>query len=551
MPQFTEALKVSDEQVDHVLICEHSKAIKAKFCEVLDGLTDVQVVQVCTITHALESLAKYKPHLIVIGNSIEGDSTTDLLRSIKESPLSINVPVLALPQGGLQLEDGVTEFLDLLESPESIQSKVENLLESSRYFFQASQNNDWLEEMEVLVAEDSKSYMHVYKSTLSRLGIKARTFVNGKLAWDYLATCSALPSLVITDIVMPEMTGMELVRRIRAERRFDNVPVIASSTISELNQLNAIFELGANDYFPKPIEFDVFVLRLKAHLKTHKLMHEQQKLQEELSDSNQVLNKTLKELQSTQLKLVESEKMAALGGLVTGIAHEINTPLGIGITCTSQIEELIDSLMTSKKDGQLTESMFIDFVIESKEAIDLTKISLQRGAKLIKDFKMVAVTQSGNCIVKFDMKSCLLDALTILESEFVSRKFIINLECPESPMIEGYREAYQKIISNLVSNSILHGFSTVTEGKIDIKVASHNGELCIYYTDDGAGMSEQNLSKLFEPFFTTKRSEGMVGLGSHIIYNLVVQKLHGTIHCKSELGQGCKYQMKFPIKIVT
>lgn len=550
---------------DYVLVCEKSRSVTSILSDALEDSKGIEIIQANSIRATIEAMNAYRPHLIIIGNSIENDSNQELLNHIKRSPLSYRVPILALPKNRVLSKgnnNDITDYINLLEPPKVLIQKIHNILDTYRYFFQESEGIEWLRGVKVIVAEDSDTFINLYKYTLETLGINAKFFKNGRLAWDYLTACKTPPDLIISDIIMPEMSGMELVRHIRSSRKFDNIPIIVSSAVTELDQLNATFELGANDYFTKPFQSDIFILRLKAHLKTHNLMLAQQKLQEDLSLSNQhlelmvteqqitnnVLRDTLDQLKETQEKLIESEKMAALGGLVTGIAHEINTPLGIGITGISHIRGLLHEIVQQNYSHTLTSNQFNDFCLDSQKDIEIVQKNLQHAAKLITNFKMVSVTQSSGIMQRFNLKECLQECLTSIEANLPQHQHKISLHCADHFLVNSYPDAFHTILNNLINNSIIHGFINMQQGKIGIHVSLEQNQLTIEYHDNGLGMNNNTQEHIFDPFFTTRRGQGSIGLGSHIIYNLVVQRLNGDIHCSSNLGKGSTFVLELPIE---
>lgn len=269
----------------------------------------------------------------------------------------------------------------------------------------------------------------------------------------------------------------------------------------------------------------------------------------ELNMINDHLFKTLTTLKETQNDLVEADKMAALGGLVAGVAHEINTPLGISITAVSHLDDCTRSFKRKFETGQLTKADFLSFIATSDESIRILTNNTGKAAELIKSFKQVAVDQSSEGKRDFNLKEYLEEILLSLKPKIKHTPHQIQLSCDEGIKINSYPGALSQIITNLVTNSLMHGFETIEQGVATIEAHSNNGLVTLIYKDNGVGMNEQTLEHLFEPFYTTKRGHGGSGLGAHITYNLVTQKLKGTIQCKSQPGEGVEYTIEFPKEV--
>jgi len=257
----------------------------------------------------------------------------------------------------------------------------------------------------------------------------------------------------------------------------------------------------------------------------------------QLQATNQELQNTLDELRTTQQQLVEAEKMAALGGLVAGVAHEINTPIGIGFTAASWLQ---DMARQAQRDG----NPLADAALESSELISQ---NLERAAQLISAFKQVSVDQSSEQQRRFEMNEYLEEILTSLQPRLKQSEPVIEVRCPEGLMLDSYPGAYYQIFTNLIINSLIHGFDNQRGGTIEIEASEHDGRLTIDYRDNGAGLPAGWEHKVFEPFMTTKRNEGCTGLGMHITYNLVSQLLRGRIRVLPA-DSGVHFRIEAPLR---
>ncbi len=258
------------------------------------------------------------------------------------------------------------------------------------------------------------------------------------------------------------------------------------------------------------------------------------------------LQDSLKELKSTQNQLVQSEKMAALGNLVAGVAHEINTPLGVGITAASFLNEKTKDYVSKYNNGGLKRSDLEKYVNIASESSAMILTNLNRAADLVKSFKQVAVDQSTDERRKFNLKEYLDKLLFSLEPKFKRTKHTVTLNCPEDLVISSYPGIFSQIITNLMMNSLAHGFKEVDEGKIDLDIYKEKNLIVLCYTDNGTGMDTDTLEKVFDPFFTTNRSSGGTGLGMHILYNLVTQSLSGHMECTSTPEKGVVFLIRIP-----
>jgi PAS domain S-box-containing protein len=266
----------------------------------------------------------------------------------------------------------------------------------------------------------------------------------------------------------------------------------------------------------------------------------------DLNRANAELQDSLANLRRAQAQLVQSEKMAALGGLVAGVAHEINTPVGIGVTAASHLHMTVSEAGERYRAGQLTRGDMDEFLTNSTEAAELVLSNLKRAAELIRSFKQVAVDQSGGHRRHFGLKNYLEEVLLSLSPQLNRTRHAISLECPPELDIYGHPGAYSQIITNLVMNSLLHGFESVEAGHVAIQVIEQPEGLLLRYSDDGRGITPEHLPRIFEPFYTTKRGAGGSGLGLHVIYNLITQSLGGSIACESTPGMGVAIEIRVP-----
>lgn len=269
---------------------------------------------------------------------------------------------------------------------------------------------------------------------------------------------------------------------------------------------------------------------------------------EELAAANSDLLHTLEDLQRMQKQLVLSEKLAALGELVAGVAHEINTPVGVALSAGSTLAEKNRALGDLFAHGEMKRSDLSQFLEESHEGTEMILVNLNRASDLIRSFKMVAADQVSEHRRPFTVRSYIDEILLSLRPKLKKTAHTVEVRCDEAMTIDSYPGAFSQILTNLIINSLTHGFTPEQAGHITIEVQCQEKQLLLRYTDDGRGMTPEVRDRIFEPFFTTARGQGNTGLGLHIVFNIVTRTLGGTIVCESEPGQGTSFVMTLPIR---
>lgn len=259
------------------------------------------------------------------------------------------------------------------------------------------------------------------------------------------------------------------------------------------------------------------------------------------------LLESLEYLEITKNELVQSEKLASLGKLVAGIAHEVNTPLGICVTVASSIPDSQNKLQKLIDEEELTKSDLDNFFEELCEATKLLNSNLAKAASLIRNFKQIAVDQTTSLKRKFNLKNILQDVITALKTQIKNTRHEIELYCDELIELESYPGPLGQVVSNLIENSIKHGFTSIKHGIITINVKLMYNNIIITVQDNGVGIPDENINQIFDPFFTTKMGEGGTGLGLHIVYNIITSILGGKVHAESDKN-GCRFIVDIPLK---
>ncbi len=279
------------------------------------------------------------------------------------------------------------------------------------------------------------------------------------------------------------------------------------------------------------------------HAKSRELFEANQALAERAS----ALAASLDQLRAAQDALVQREKMAALGALVAGIAHEINTPLGVAMTAVTHGLERLGSLRTQADAGLLTRGQVRALVGELAEAMGLVRDNLERGAGLVRSFKMVAVDQASEEVRVVEVEELLRDVLASLRP--MLRKFAVatTLSGGLSTLVSVAAGPLVQIVTNLIQNACVHAFVDHDGPRgVSVLVSDAGNAMRLVVADNGAGMAPDVVARVFEPFFTTRRSQGGSGLGMNIAYNIVVSRFGGTIAVESAPGRGTSWDIRLP-----
>ena len=275
--------------------------------------------------------------------------------------------------------------------------------------------------------------------------------------------------------------------------------------------------------------------------------HHRSRAEKSQRQANQQLNATIDNLRETQQQLIESEKLAALGSLVKGVAQEINTPLGVGVTAASHLQEEIRTLARTAHDEKLTRSAINRFIDNAQMANQMLVANLNRAATLVRSFKQVASDQSEELRNYFALDECLDGVIVSLRPRLQAGHHRIDLDCPLDIDMDSFPGALSQTITRLSVNALDHAFSDDHPGTLTITCQRQGERVRITCADDGPGMPADVLVRVFDPFITTGRGQGRVGLGLHIAYNQVTGILGGRITCESSVGNGTRFHLDLPL----
>jgi signal transduction histidine kinase len=269
---------------------------------------------------------------------------------------------------------------------------------------------------------------------------------------------------------------------------------------------------------------------------------------DELRASKEKAEGALLELNTAQQNLIDAERLAALGGLVAGVAHEVNNPIGISLTVASSFARRADMFEAElRSQAPLRRSQLEDFVRTSRDAAQQLVANLHRAGELIQSFKQVAVDRSHAERRQFSLGEATDQIVASLRPVLKKAPISLSIEVPHGLMIDGYPGSYGQILTNLFLNATNHAFPDGQAGVISISAKPRGSDdIEIIFADNGAGMTPDVQRQAFDPFFTTRRNEGGTGLGLHIVYNLVTQQLGGRMMLESRLGQGTTFRIIMP-----
>jgi signal transduction histidine kinase len=327
---------------------------------------------------------------------------------------------------------------------------------------------------------------------------------------------------------------------------------IAGSIVQPLRSLmNAMRAIVGGDYAYKVRDVDardeIGAMARAVEVFRHNAIAKQQ-AERELKASKDHAEAALKELQDTQQSLIEAEKLAALGGLVAGVAHEVNNPIGISLTVASSFARRCEQFANETRDGAVRRSKLAEFITGSQEAAKQLVANLNRAAELIQSFKQVAVDRSHADRRTFDLCEATEQIVASLWPALKRSSIAFTVDIPDGIMMDSYPGPYGQVLTNLVLNTLAHAYPDGQAGAVRLSISRDGPDhVAIQIEDNGIGMDEETRRRAFEPFFTTRRNHGGTGLGLHIAYSLVTRRLGGRLTFESEPGKGTTFRIRLPL----
>jgi two-component system, NtrC family, sensor kinase len=404
--------------------------------------------------------------------------------------------------------------------------------------------------MRILIAEDEPTSRRFLAGVLQKLGYDAVAAADGLEAWDLLQKSDA-PKLLLLDWMMPRLDGISLCRRIHERRSSGYAYIIMVTAKDSRSDLLAGFEAGADDYLSKPIDPEELKARLRVGQRVLDLEEAQKK---------------------AGLKLLQSEKMASVGQLAAGVAHEINNPTGF---VSSNLKTLADyqtdlihliehyrrltaALEANSSPGiestnlipllqqirSIEQRLDIDYILNDiPQLIEESREGTERIKKIVMSLKDFAHPGTDE-VCEVDINRGVESTLNVAWNELKYKATVVK-ELANIPKIQGYPQQLNQVFMNLLVNAAQ---AIPEKGEIQIRTRAVDDGIEVVIADDGSGIPRENLSKIFDPFFTTKEIGKGTGLGLHVVHD-IVRKHGGTIHVTSEVGRGTQFRIRLPIHL--
>jgi len=373
-------------------------------------------------------------------------------------------------------------------------------------------------------------------------GSNVQKDINTKISTIYLISSFIVAVIILIVFIQISTLMKNLLRRLK---ELENLSQMVTHGVYNLNEIQIIDkdEIGLLGE-----AFNEMVHSLKsAYNEIDKRQNELEYLNKNLSDTNIQLTKTNNHLKDAQAQIIQSEKLASLGSLVAGVSHEINTPVGISVTAASFLNDKNKDLSLKMQNHTLTKKAFEEYSYIINETTEILLSNLNRASELIGSFKKIAVDQTCEKCREIILKDYIEDVILSLKHVLKKNSIEISVLCETNDLkIKTYPGSLAQIFTNLIMNSVIHGFDNATKGLITISTRLEMGNIIIQYADNGKGIEKEVLKRIFEPFYTTKRGSGGSGLGLYIVYNTVTTILNGRIECKSSIGNGVLFTITIP-----
>ena len=546
-----------------ILIVEDSATQALKLQHVLEA---EGFATICTYSgeEALEQINRCQPHLIVVDYHLPGIQGDELCRQIHMNLSTRSIPILILTADETQaaelhgLESGADDFVAKSEDVEILLLRVHTLLrKSSRVASVLYVARSLFRRARVLVIDDSPTYRENLTNELREEGCEVTQVTSAAEGLALLADADF--DCIMVDMVMPEMDGISFCQELNRGRTDAQAPmvVLMLSAFETKENVARALEAGADDFVGKSTEMSVLRARLRALLRRKFLLEQNDRIIEEfrvremetlrakaeaeaaearaalaegLKRANQDLEEANHKLRETQVQLVQSEKMASLGQLVAGIAHEINNPLSFALSNVFSIEAWL---------GELGEDE--PRIVKSRRRIADTRQGLERVRELVVMLRTFSRLDEGDFKV-VDIKEAIESVLMFLRHKTADRIEIIR-DYAEDNMLGCFAGQLNQVIMNVVANAV---DAVAGRGTIAVRTAiTEDGMFVITVKDSGSGIPKENVERIFDPFFTTKPVGQGTGLGLAISYK-IVQAHHGHIEIDSEVGKGTEMRVVIP-----
>jgi signal transduction histidine kinase len=421
---------------------------------------------------------------------------------------------------------------------------------------------------------------NLQRTALQALAQRAAAFGDGlKTLAEQFAMRTNLLKTAIDDnqaamiAVINKLSGQMTMRELQAQGSFDHTlaniyqnvalvavifltlivvigALIARSIIVPLKEIMAAMHAVVSEKYDQPIQGTQARDEIGEMARAVAVFREnaiaKRKAENELRASKDHAEKALDDLREAQQNLIAAEKLAALGGLVAGVAHEVNNPIGISLTVASSFARRCDEFAKEVDSGPLRRSRLDEFLEGGRDAANQLVSNLQRAGELVQSFKQVAVDRSHADRRPFDLRESTDQIVASLRPVLKKSQITLTVDVPPGISMDSYPGSYGQVLTNLFLNSVVHAFPDGRPGNVTVEARQVRDDVDIFVSDDGVGMSDETQRRAFDPFFTTRRGEGGTGLGLHIIFNLVTQQLGGRLAFESRPGWGTRFRITLP-----
>ncbi len=411
--------------------------------------------------------------------------------------------------------------------------------------------------IKILIVDDSKLILHTAKDTLTRhddILAEVYTADNGNEALKIIDDESI--DIVLLDIMMPMMSGIEMLQILNAEGKLNTVKVIMFSSITDKKALRECFALGATDFITKPIEEDEYIARINSAINEQKLKSRYRSTIDLMKKQNDKLTKLYQQLSDAQNQMIQQEQMAGVGHLAAGIAHEINNPIGFIKSNLNSMNGYMGDLMSvissyKEKFGPLdtptVASSDLDFILEDADVLyGEIRQGITRVESIVNSLRSFSIIDNANPLIEMDPVKSVEDMLLLLNSEIANRIRIERDFAPVDPLVVNGGEVHLALL-NILKNAIYAvTTSEKTEKLIRLTIDSDVNFVYIHFWDNGVGITEEDLKSIFNPFFTTKPVGDGIGLGLSMTYDIIVNKHGGRIDALSRFGEWTNISIGLP-----
>ncbi len=421
---------------------------------------------------------------------------------------------------------------------------------------------------------------NLQRTALQALAQRAAAFGDGlKTLAEQFAMRTNLLKTAIDDnqaamiAVINKLSGQMTMRELQAQGSFDHTlaniyqnvalvavifltlivvigALIARSIIVPLKEIMAAMHAVVSEKYDQPIQGTQARDEIGEMARAVAVFREnaiaKRKAENELRAAKDHAEKALEDLREAQQNLIAAEKLAALGGLVAGVAHEVNNPIGISLTVASSFARRCDEFAKEVNSGPLRRSRLDEFLEGGRDAANQLVANLHRAGELVQSFKQVAVDRSHADRRPFDLRDSTAQIVASLRPVLKKSQITLTVDVPPGISMDSYPGSYGQVLTNLFLNSVVHAFPDGRSGNVTVEARQVRDDVDIFVSDDGVGMSEETQRRAFDPFFTTRRGEGGTGLGLHIIFNLVTQQLGGRLAFESRPGWGTRFRITLP-----